>query len=111
MYHAFHPFDIDDKNLCVSYKDDNSLNIHLDNLYLTHRKDLIQGDKHVTRAKITDEQAEEIRTLYKGKTGNNQFDKTGQSLQDLANMYGVSRSNIAMIIKKRSRNEDSYKLK
>jgi len=111
VYHAFYPFDIDDKNLCVSYKDDNGLNIHLDNLYLAHRKDLIQGDKHVARAKITDEQAEEIRTLYKGKTGNNQFDKTGQSLQDLANMYGVSRSNIAMIIKKRSRNEDSYKLK
>lgn len=111
VYHAFHPFDITDKNLCVSYKDENNENIHLDNLYLIHRKDLIQGDKHIGRALITNEQAEEIRRLWNGQVGSNQHDKTGYSLNDIAKIYSVSKSNIAMIIKGRSRNEDDYKLK
>lgn len=111
VYYAFHPFDITDKNLCVSYKDENTENIHLDNLYLSHRKDLIQGDKHVKKSLITDEQAEEIRSLWSGKVGSNQHDKVGHSLNDLAKMYGVSKGNISMIIKGRSRNEEDYKLK
>lgn len=111
MYYLFVGFDIDNKDLCIIHKDGNYLNINLDNLKLKHRKDLIQGDKHNMRAKLTDEQTEEIRRLYKGKTGANQHDKEGYSLQDLANRFGVSKSNIAMIIKGRSRNEDEYKLK
>lgn len=111
VYHAFNPFDINDQNMCISYKDNDKLNINLDNLYLTQRKDLIQGDKHTQRAKLSDEQVKEIRQLYKGKTGSNQHDKTGYSLSDMAAMYGVSKANIKMIIKGGSRNEQEYKLK
>lgn len=111
LYYVFNPFNIEDQNICVSYRDNDKLNIHIDNLYLTHRKDLIQGDKHQKKAKITDQQAEEIKALYKGKAGVNQLDKQGYSLQDIANMYGVTKGNIKMIVKGQSRNEDDYKLK
>lgn len=111
LYYVFNEFNIEDQNLCVSYKDGNKENIHLDNLFLTHRKDLIQGDKHKARAKITDEQANEIRSLWKGKTGNNQHDKEGYSLKDIADKYGISKGNVMQIIKGMSRNEDEYKLK
>lgn len=111
IYYVFLPFDIIDKNLCISYKDNNSLNIHLDNLYLIHRKDLIQGEKHKTIAILTDQQIKEIKELYKGKSGNNQYDKQNYSLQDLANMYNVTKGNIASIVKNKSRDKDNYKLK
>lgn len=111
VYYVFNEFDINDQNLCVSYKDNDKLNIDLSNLYLTHRKDLIQGDKHRSIARVTDEQAEEIRQLWKGKTGNNQYDKEGYSLQDIANMYGITKANVNWIIKGWSRNEEDYKLK
>lgn len=111
VYCVFYPFDWNDKNLCVSFKDGNSLNVHLSNLYLTNRKDLIQGSKHRNRAKLTDKQVKQIRQLYKGKAGNSQYDKEGYSLQDIANMYGVTKSNIYMILKGKSRNQKKYKLK
>lgn len=111
MYHAFYLFDIEDRNICVSYKDNNKLNIHLDNLFLAHRSELIQGEGHSNRAKLSDEQTKEIRRLYKGKTGSNQYDKTGYSLQDLADMYGVTKGNIALIVRGESRNEEEYKLR
>lgn len=111
VYYVFCPFDINDKDLCVSFKDNDKLNVHLDNLFLIQRKDLIQGDKHIARAKLSDEQVEEIRNLYKGKSGGNQFDKVGYSLKDLADKYGVTKSNIMWIVRGMSRNEDDYKLK
>lgn len=111
VYYVFNPFNIDDHNLCISYKDNDKLNIHLDNLFLAHRKDLIQGDKHKALVKLTDKQVNEIKQLYKGKSGVNQLDKKGLSLQDLANMYGVTKGNIKMILKGQSRNENDYKLK
>lgn len=111
IYYVFHPFDISDKNICISFKDNDKLNVHLNNLYETERKELIQGEKHKTRSNLSDQQVEEIRSLYKGKTGSNQYDKTGYSLQDLANKYGVSKSNIMWIVKGMSRNKEDYKLK
>lgn len=111
VFYVFNPFDIDDKNICISYKDGNKESIHLDNLYLTHRKDLIQGEKHKARSKLTDTQIKEIKALYKGKAGTSQHNKTSLSLQDIANMYGVSKGNIALIIRGESRNEKDYKLK
>ncbi|MFS0643735.1 hypothetical protein [Siminovitchia sp. 179-K 8D1 HS] len=111
MYFVFVGFDISNKDLCITHKDGDYLNVHINNLQLQHRRDLIQGDKHVNRAKLTNEQVEEIRRLYRGKTGNNQYDKQGYSLQDLANMYGVSKANIRMIISGDSRNKKDYKLK
>lgn len=111
IYHAFHPFDIANRDICISYKDGDKENIHLDNLYMEDRKNLIQGEKHISRAKLTDQQVDEIRSLYKGKSGVNQLDKISPSLQDLADKYGVTKSNIMWVVKKMSRNEDDYKLK
>lgn len=111
IYYVFKPFDIEDKNLCVTYKDGDSKNIHIDNLQLAHRKDLIQGSKHKAISKLTDEQVEEIKQAYKGKSGANQHNKTSPSLYDLAKKYGVTKGNIMQIVKGISRNEEEYKLK
>lgn len=111
LYFAFNKFDISDKNLCVVSSDRDHTNIHLDNLELVHRKDLIHGEKHKGRAVLTDEQTEEIKGLYAGKSGANQYDKTGYSLNDLAKLYGVSKANIMHIVNGLSRDEASYKLK
>lgn len=118
VYHIFHtaadegePFDIKDQNQCVTHVDGDKLNIHLSNLAMHQRKDLIQGESHTAIAKLTDEQVDEIRSLYKGKAGSNQLDKESPSLKDLADAYGVSKSNIAVIVKGRSRKSEEYKLK
>ena len=113
MYYLFHGFDIDDKNLCVIHKDDNKLNTHIQNLELVERKEIIQGEGHRKRAKLTDEQIQEIKEQYvRSSPGANQYNgKAGMSLNDLALKYGVSKSNIYHIIKGLSRNEDDYKLK
>jgi hypothetical protein len=105
-------FDYDNKNLCVSYKDGNGLNIDINNLYLTERKNLIQGEGHKHIIKITDEQIEEIKQAYKGnKINSNQYTKEGISLNDLAKKYGVTKKEIHHIIKGTARNPENYKLK
>ena len=111
LYFVFIGFDMSNKDLCVTPKDGNHLNISLDNLELVHRKDLIQGEGHKKRVKLTDQQIEEIKEAYKGKASVNQYDKTGISLQDLAEKYGVTKGNIKMIVKGMSRNKEEYKLK
>lgn len=109
MYKLFVGFDMENKDLCVIHKDDDKLNIHINNLALEHRKNLIQGDKH-TISKLTNEQAAEIRKAYRNKKGVNQHDKEGLSMNDLAKKYGVTKGQIQMIVKGWSRDEDSYKL-
>lgn len=113
MYWLFvENFDLDNKNLCVSAKDDDFLNVHPDNLYLEERKNLIQGEKHKKRSKLTDEQIQEILETYKpNPMGANQYSENNVSYAKLAEKYGVSKANIAMVIKGRSRNSDEYKLK
>jgi len=105
-------FDMSNKNLCVSYKDNDKMNTSIDNLYLADRKDLIQGEGHRAILKITDEQIEEIKKAYKGnKKYSNQHNKTGLSLKDLGDKYGVTKGEIQCIVKSWSRNSDKYKLK
>jgi hypothetical protein len=113
MYWLFvDKFDINNKNLCVAVKDGNFLNVDPDNLYLTERKNLIQGEGHKRIVKITDEQTEEIRAAYKGnKIHSNQYTKTGVSLEELADKYNVTKKNIHHIIIGTARNKDEYKLK
>ncbi|PLS19340.1 hypothetical protein CVD28_02690 [Bacillus sp. M6-12] len=113
MYWLFiEPFDLDNENLCVIAKDGNLLNVYPSNLSLVERKDLIQGEGHKKRAVLTNEQIEEILKAYEGNEfGSNQYSENKVSYADLAKKYGVSKSNIAMIIKKRSRNPEDYKLK
>ncbi len=110
MYNLFVGFDIDNKNLCVLHKDNNRLNVHIDNLYLEHRKNIIQGSKHDSISKLTQKQVEEIKELYKGSAGINQHDKKGLSMNDLAEKYNVSKGSIQMILKGWVRNKDNYKL-
>ena len=112
IYKAFNPdFAITDRDLCITFKDGNKKNIHIDNLECKHRKDIIQGENHKIRAKLTNEQAEEIRQLWEGKAGNNQFDKKTFSLQEIADAYGITKGNVQMIINGKSRNVNNYKLK
>lgn len=117
IYHLFHAesdgaaFDINDPNQCITHKDGDKLNIDLNNLSMQLRKDLIQGESHSTIAKLTDQQVQDIRSQYKGRAGSNQLNKTSPSLKDLADEYGVSKSNIAAIIRGESRKSDDYKLK
>lgn len=113
MYWLFtEKFDMNDKNKCVSYKDGNGLNINVSNLILVDRKDLIQGEKHRNRSKITDAQVEEIKKAYTGnKLHSNQYTKNNISLQDLANKYGVTKKEIHHIVIGTARNKDNYKLK
>ena len=113
MYYLFYGFDISNKNLCVIHKDDNRLNTHIENLALIERKKLIQGEGHLKRSKLTNEQILEIREQYvKSQPGSNQHNgKAGTSLSDLALKYGVTKSNIYHIVKGLTHNEDNYKLK
>jgi hypothetical protein len=104
-------FEMDNKDLCISPKDGNHLNVDKNNLILIHRKDLIQGDKHKAIAKLTDKQIDEIKLLYTGWVGYNQHNKQGYSYNDLAKIYAVTKGEIAQIIQGRTRNQDKYKLK
>lgn len=118
VFHVFYakpgndsPFDINDKNQCITHKDGDKLNVHRLNLKVVPRKDLIQGEGHKARTILSDEQVAEIRAAYSGAAGANQYDKTTPSLKDLADQYGVSKANISAIIKGRSRKPADYKLK
>ena len=115
LYYVFNPeFNISNKDLCVVFKDREETDdskIHINNLEVQHRKDLIQGDKHYNRIVITSEIAQEIRKEYKGKPGNNQYKKTSVSYSDLAKKYNTTKDNIAKIVKGESRNKENYKLK
>lgn len=111
VYWAFHPeFDYEDKNMCVSCKTGNYINFTLQDLELKPRKDLIHGELHKGSAKLTDQEVYEIRCLYQGKAGNNQFDKTTLSQNDLAEIFQVSRSNISLITRQKGRTPTVYKL-
>lgn len=105
-----------DKDQCVTFKDGNKLNVHLNNLECKYRGDLIQGEKHKSIAKLTDEQIEEIRRKYFSTRDSrpvNQFDKKGvyHSYRSLAKEYGVTYPTIKHIIEGNTRNPKKYKLK
>ena len=118
VYCLFNDFDIEefDKDNCISFKDGDKLNISLDNLYCVYRGDLIQGQKHKVRCKLTDKQVEEIREKYNATKDNkpiNQYNNSKQynSYRSLAKEYGVTYPLIRHIIKGTTRNEELYKLK
>ncbi|MCY9757755.1 hypothetical protein M5X00_26355 [Paenibacillus alvei] len=113
MYWLFiEQFDMSNENLCVVAKDGDFLNVHPSNLKLVERKDLIQGEGHRKRVVLSNEQIEEILSTYEGnELGANQYSENNISYADLAKKYGVSKGNIVMIVKKRSRNPEDYKLK
>ena len=102
-------FDIENKNLCVVA--DDMINFTLKDLKVVHRKELIQGDGHKNVCKLTEEQVSEIKALYNGKPCINQHDKNGVSYADISKKYGVTKSLIASILRGKTRNEKTYKLK
>ncbi len=116
IYKAFNPsFDISDINQCISFKDSNKLNVHIDNLYCVFRGDLIQGDGHRARIKINQEQAEQIKIDYQNTLSNrpiNQYDKKQvyNSYRELAKKYNVTYPLIKQIIEGKTRNKNNYKL-
>lgn len=117
VYKAFHEeFDIQDKNQCITFKDNDKMNVHIDNLVCAFRGDLIQGDGHRNRVKIREEIAEQIRKDYAETLNNrpiNQFDKIKpyNSYRSLAKKYGVTYPLIKQVIEGKTRNQENYKLK
>lgn len=118
IYCVFNNIDIEtlDKDVCISFKDGDKLNVSLDNLYCVSRANLIQGQKHKSIAKLTDKQVEEIKQKYYSTLNNkpiNQHDKKGgyNSYRKLAKEYNVTYPQIRHIIKGEARNEDKYKIK
>lgn len=110
IYYLFvKKYDLYDYNICIIAKDGNFLNLDANNLELVKRSSLIHGQKHKFRAKLSDEDVENILAEYKGPSAN-QFDKVGPSYRELSNKYGVTKSAIASIIRKESRNKEKYKL-
>ena len=68
VYYAFHQdFDFENYKLLVQHKDNDYTNNAIDNLYVTNAKKHLRGKNH-PRAKLTDEQIEEIKMLYKKGT-------------------------------------------
>jgi hypothetical protein len=117
IYAAFNPnFNITDQDQCITFKDNNKLNIHIDNLICKFRGDLIQGDGHRNRTSITDQQAEQIKKEYAETISNrpiNQYDATEvyNSYRTLAKKYNVTFPLIKQIIEGKTRNKENYKLK
>lgn len=117
IYSAFNPdFDITDKNQCITFKDNNKLNVYLDNLICVFRGDLIQGDGHRNRTVITEQQADQIRKEYADTINNRPVNQHNQekpynSYRKLAKKYGVTYALIKQIIEGKTRNKENYKLK
>ena len=117
IYKAFNPdFDITDTNECITFKDNNKLNIHVDNLICMFRGDLIQGDGHRNRTTLTEQTAEQIRNEYAETINNrpvNQHDGKASynSYRTLAKKYNVTYSLIKQVIEGKTRNKDNYILR
>lgn len=110
IYYAFNQdtFDFDNHSYCIKHKDNNPKNNRLDNLYMTNQKDYLWGEKN-KKAKLTEEEVEEIRKLYfigeqenKGNGLNYPIKK--YSYRKLAEKFGVSHSLIQQIINGGCRN-------
>ena len=65
VYYAFNQdtFDFNNHSYCVKHKDNNPKNNAIDNFYISDEKEYLWGEKH-KKAKLTDEEVEEIRQLY-----------------------------------------------
>jgi hypothetical protein len=115
VYYAFNQdtFDLEDRNNIIIHLDGNQLNHRLSNLKLESKKIIVQGENNI-KSKLTDEQVEEIKELYK-KGKEEKVDKhdprVKYSYRQLAEMYGVSHTLIKGIIKGHFRNKENYIIK
>lgn len=116
IYKAFHDdFNIEDKNQCITFKDNDKLNVSLNNLICVFRGDLIQGDGHRNRIKLSEAIAEQIKLEYAETLNNrpiNQYDndKIYNSYRTLAKKYNVTYPLIKQVIEGSTRDKSKYKL-
>lgn len=113
VYFAFHQdnFDINNTNIVITRKNNNKDDYSVDNLMAIENKDILHGEKNKT-AKLTDEQAEEIKYIYNKykDVGENNNPNTKISYRKLAEIYGVSYTTIGGIVKGKYRNKERYKI-
>lgn len=118
VYYAFNhrTFNFNDKTMVIQYINGNENDYSIDNLTIVDRKYVVQGQYNVS-SKLTDEQIEEIKELYRQKKKFNKMKKkkigkndptTNMSYRKLAEKYGVSHSMIAGIVKGQFRNSENY---
>ena len=114
VYYAFNY-----KTIVIKHKNGNEEDCSIDNLTTINRKYINQGENNIS-SKLTDEQVKEIKELYSKKKKvrmetNKKLEKndpmTNVSYRKLAELYGVSHSMIAGIVKGQFRNKENYILK
>lgn len=117
VYWAFHQdtFDFKNKEILVTHKDNDQYNYNINNLVVINKRDILQGEKHKL-SKLTNEQVEEIKEVYKkaqensqNTNKNNPFVKV--SFRKLAEKYNVSHSLVRDIIRGKIRNKNNYIIK
>ena len=113
VYYAFNfdDFDFDNKIMVVKHinKDENDCNIN--NLMAINKKFLSHGE-YSSCSKLTNKEVEEIKEMYSKKDNSNKNNPiTNISYRKIAELYGISHSMVAGIIKGRFRNEDNYIIK
>ena len=121
VYYAFNykNFNFNDKTIVIKHKNGDEEDCSIDNLTTINRKYINQGENNVS-SKLTDKQVKEIKELYSKKKKvrmetNKKLEKndpiTNVSYRKLAELYGVSHSMIAGIVKGQFRNKENYILK
>ena len=117
VYWAFHKdtFDFKNKEIFVTHKDNDQYNYNINNLVVINKRDILQGEKHKL-SKLTNEQVEEIKEVYKKAQENNQnINKNNPfvkvSFRKLAEKYNVSHSLVRDIIRGKIRNKNNYIIK
>lgn len=117
VYSAFNEdFDITDRDMCITFKNGDKLDVRIDNLECVFRGDLIQGEGHKAVAKLTTKEVNDIKMLYFSTRHNrpvNQHDNVlpYNSYRMLGKRYGVPSSLIRDIVKGKIWNKDNYKLR
>ena len=121
VYYAFNykNFNFNDKTIVIKHKNGDEEDCSINNLTTINRKYINQGENNVS-SKLTDKQVKEIKELYSKKKKvrmetNKKLEKndpmTNVSYRKLAELYGVSHSMIAGIVKGQFRNKENYILK
>lgn len=108
-------FDFKNKEILVTHKDNDQYNYNINNLVVINKRDILQGEKHKL-SKLTNEQVEEIKEVYKKAQENNQnINKNNPfvkvSFRKLAEKYNVSHSLVRDIIRGKIRNKNNYIIK
>lgn len=102
LYELYHNVKLSSSQT-VGFKDGDTANPHIDNLYVYKKNS--EDEKDLARRKarsLTETQCNEIRTLYSNADGhcNSQWNKSPEdySLRDLAKLYNVSVHTIQMVL-------------